>query len=349
MPEDLFEDPVQPVSLFRFHAAFRRALLLFVLGAALSPASAWAQWTLDAETNLFYTDDVSLFSASRRLALMEDPTQPVVDVTQQGSDMVAEPAAEVKRIFTTALGRTELSLKGQGFIFATKSIYNHASFRAEIEQDLTKSLMLRLNYYLAPNLFLASNVQKSSASLQRADERVTTHIYSAHLEGRIAEGLTLRLLGRYGSRDYNAAFQQRDTTLWTIGPHIEWAATSWLDVTAGYHYERGIADGRNQPQIADDVSYINHYLALGLLFKPAENTALFLGVDYERNNFTTQLAGDERRGEVEHVYQWELEFKRKLADFVTATAGFQRSERVSGLPPRAVPDNNAWVGAEWKF
>ena len=328
----------------------RLPLFLFLAVLFLAQAEpALAQWTLEAETNLFYTDDVSLFSASRRLALMEDPTQPVVDVTRQGSDMVTEPAAEVKRTFTTSLGRTELSIKGQGFIFATKTAYTHATFRAEIEQDLTKSLMLRLNYYLAPNLFLANNVQKSSATPQRADERVTTHIYSAHLEGRVTEDLTLRLLGRYGTRDYNAAFQQRDTTLWTVGPHIEWAAAAWLDVTAGYHYERGIADGRNQPLIADDVSYINQYLALGLLFKPAEHTGLFVGLDYERNKYTTQLAGDERRGEVEHVYQWELEFRRRLADFVTATAGFQRSERVSGIPPRAVPDNNAWIGAEWKF
>ena len=32
----------------------------------------------------------------------------------------------------------------------------------------------------------------------------------------------------------------------------------------GYHYERGLADGRNQPQFRDDVSYINHYATIGL-------------------------------------------------------------------------------------
>lgn len=330
--------------------AFRRPFFPLLVALVLMPAGpVSAQWALEAETNLFYTDDVSLFSASRRLALMEDPTQPVVDVTRQGTDMVAEPAAELTRTFTTSLGRTGLSVKGQGFLFATHSIYNHGTYRFEIEQDLGRRLMLRLNYYLAPNLFLARNVQKSSPAPQQADERVTTHIYSAHLEGRVTETLTLRLLGRYGSRDYNAAFQQRDTTLWTIGPHVEWAAASWLDVTVGYHYERGLADGRNQPLIADDVSYVNHYVALGLLFKPAEHTGLFLGMDYEQNIFTTTLVGDDRRGEVEHVYQWELEYRRKLADFMTATAGFQRSERVSGIPPRAVPDNNAWIGMEWKF
>lgn len=325
-----------------------RLALLFLCAACLAPAEpAVAQWSLETESNLFYTDDVSLFSASRRLALMEDPTQPVVDVTNQGSDMVVEPSAEVKRIFSSALGRTELSVKAQGFVFATKSIYNHATFRFEIEQDLTRSWMLRVNYYYAPDLFLARNVQRSTGIV--ADERVSTHIYSAHLEGRPSEDLTLRLLTRYGSRDYNAAFQNRDTTLWTVGPHVEWAAARWLDVTAGYHYERGLADGRTQPQSKDDVSYINHYLALGLMFKPAPQYAVFLGGDYEHNIFTSTLAGDERQGQKEDIYQWELEFRRTLNERATFTAGFQRSVRVSNIPARSVPDNNAWLGLECAF
>ena len=325
----------------------RRALLVFCATFFASADQAGAQWALDTEANLFYTDDVSLFSASRRLALMEDPTQPAVDVTGQGSDMVVEPQAELKRAFSSAFGRTELSVKAQGFVFATNPIYNHGTFRFEIEQDLTRSLMLRVNYYYAPDLFLARNTQRSTGI--KADERVSTHIYSAHLEGRPTEDLTLRLLTRYGSRDYNAAFQNRDTTIWTVGPHVEWAAARWLDVTAGYHYERGLADGRNQPQAKDDVSYINHYLALGLMIKPMEDHAIFLGADYEHNIFTSTIVGDERRGEKEDIYQWELEYRRTLGPRAVFTAGFQRSVRVSNIPARSVPDNNTWLGLEYTF
>jgi hypothetical protein len=325
----------------------RRALLFFCAAFFASAGQAGAQWALDTEANLFYTDDVSLFSASRRLALMEDPTQPAVDVTGQGSDMVVEPQAELKRTFSSSFGRTELSVKAQGFVFATNPIYNHGTFRFEIEQDLARSLMLRVNYYYAPDLFLARNTQRSTGV--KADERVSTHIYSAHLEGRPTEDLTLRLLTRYGSRDYNAAFSNRDTTLWTVGPHVEWAAARWLDVTAGYHYERGLADGRNQPQSKDDVSYINHYLALGLMIKPMEDHAIFLGADYEHNIFTSTIVGDERRGEKEDIYQWELEYRRTLGPRAVFTAGFQRSVRVSNIPARSVPDNNTWLGLEYKF
>ncbi len=127
------------------------------------------------------------------------------------------------------------------------------------------------------------------------------------------------------------------------------SAARWLDVTAGYHYERGLADGRNQPQAKDDVSYINHYWALGLMIKPMEDHAIFLGADYEHNIFTSTIVGDERRDGKEDIYQWELEYRRTLGPRAVFTAGFQRSVRVSDIPARSVPDNNTWLGLEYTF
>ncbi len=330
---------------------FRRAAFVWLWLAWGLPwplaAQAAEAWRVEGESNLFFTDDVSLFSASRRLALMEDPTQPIVDVTRQGSDFVYEPAVEVARSFETIFGVTELSIKAQGFVFATNPLFNHGTYRFEIEQDVTRDTLVRFNYYLVPDLFLARNVQRSSGT--KADERVASHIYSAHLERRVTADVNLRLVTRYGTRDYNAAFANRDTTLWTVGPHVEWAAAPWLDLIAGYHYERGLADGRNQPQSKDDVSYINHYVAVGATIKPTRDLALFVGADYEHNIFTSSLAGDERRGEKEDVYQWELELRRTLSARAVATAGFQRSVRVSNIPPRSVPDNNLWLGVEFAF
>ncbi|MEW6543952.1 MAG: hypothetical protein AB1411_10125 [Nitrospirota bacterium] len=308
-----------------------------------------AQWALEAESNLFYASDVSLFSASRRLALMEDPTQPVVDVTGQGSDMVFEPAAELKRAFTSGGGKTELSAKGQGFVFAQNPVFNHGTLRVELEQDLPWSSLLRLDYYYAPHLFLARNAERRSGTRQPTDEQVTSHIWSAHLEQRPSQAVTIRLLSRYGLRLYNEAFAQRNTRFWTIGPHVEWAITPRIDLTLGYHYERGLADGRNQPQFSDDVSYVNHYVAVGLGFRLTSRASLFLGFDYERNDFTSALAGDDRRGTAENIYQGEAELKQALTESVTLTAGFQRSMRTSSVGSRGVNDSNLWVGAEYRF
>ena len=68
-------------------------------GVLLQSTLVSAQWSGEIRNNLFYTDDVGLFSATRRLSLQNDPTQPVVDRTGQGGDMVYEPSVDIRRTF----------------------------------------------------------------------------------------------------------------------------------------------------------------------------------------------------------------------------------------------------------
>lgn len=71
----------------------RQVVLLFVVFASLclSPLTVSAEdgWSFEGQSTLFYTDDVGLFSATRRLSRDGDPTQPAIDshLTNKGSDM----------------------------------------------------------------------------------------------------------------------------------------------------------------------------------------------------------------------------------------------------------------------
>ena len=107
-------------------------LSLTFLSAVACPAA--AEWSASATGNLFYTDDVALFSATRRLNLHGDPTQPVLDtsLTGQGSDMVFEPDVTVTKSLTSQLGRTEFSFRGQAFIYAVDPRFNHGSFGVQV-------------------------------------------------------------------------------------------------------------------------------------------------------------------------------------------------------------------------
>ncbi len=93
-----------------------RLLGLAVAWVLAAASSAMAEWSVTAGGNLFYTDDVALFSATRRLNLHGDPTQPALDtsLTEKGSDMVFEPDLLVSKSFTSSWGRTALSVKGPG-------------------------------------------------------------------------------------------------------------------------------------------------------------------------------------------------------------------------------------------
>ncbi|WP_447974655.1 hypothetical protein [Nitrospira sp. Kam-Ns4a] len=313
------------------------------------PAEAAAQVTVEAASAFYYTDDVSLFSAARRLALREDPTQPVIERKGQGDDMVYEPSLELRRVSQSSWGKTELSLEAQGFLFARHSAFNHGSGRLGVAQSVASGTTIRLFYFLVPDLFLGRNTDRRGGSRPLAAERLTTQFGSVHLEQQVGQTVNLRLLGRYGVRNYNEAFAQRDTTFWTLGPHLEWRITPRVDLLLGYHYERGLAAGRNRPQLNDDISYINHYVSMEVVARVLERTSVGLGLHYERNDFTSELAEDERRGSHENVYQVEVDLRQRITEGFVLTAGFQRSERKASFEPTAFIDVNLYVGGEYRF
>ena len=113
---------------------------------------------------------------------------------------------------------------------------------------------IRLRFSYAPDQFLGDNTERKSGTHQIVAEKVTSYIWSARLERALTPDLEVRLLGRYGIRRYNENFSERNTNFWTIGPHLEWKFLPRVKLGLSYHYERGLADGRDLPQYEDDVS-----------------------------------------------------------------------------------------------
>jgi hypothetical protein len=145
------------------------------------------------------------------------------------------------------------------------------------------------------------------------------------------------------------SFSERDTTFWTIGPHVVWHVTHRVALLLGYHYERGLADGREQPQFKDDVSYINNYVSLGLEAELTERLSLEFGAHFERNNWTSDIAGDERKDGHETVVQGEVTAKYRLTERFALMCGFQRSQRKQSFEPETVHNTNAFLGASYLF
>lgn len=115
-----------------------RVLFLIGLSFVAGISEAFAEWSVTANGNIFYTDDVALFSATRRSGIDGDPSQPVLDVTRTGlgSDMVFEPGFLISNSITTGLGRTVFSIKPQGFIFAVNPEWSQASVAVEALHSL---------------------------------------------------------------------------------------------------------------------------------------------------------------------------------------------------------------------
>jgi hypothetical protein len=292
-----------------------------------------------------------LFSATRRLSRDGDPTQPAIDskLTNQGSDMVFEPLLSVTRSLTNSLGRLDLNVQGQGFVFTDNPDFNHGTMRLQGTQTLSSATRVQARFYYAPNQFLGDNDERQSGQEQLTAEQVTSYIWSTRLIHDVTPDLSFRLFGRYGLRRYNEAFSERNLNFWTIGPHMEWRVAPKIKLGLSYHYERGLAEGRNQPQFEDDTSYINHYLSADADVELTERLSLLTALHFEYNIWTSTLAGDERNGAHENIYQGELILAYRLTDSIQGFGGVQHSSRKESFESSSIKNTNVGIGLSAGF
>lgn len=319
-------------------------------------------WQARAWSTFYYTDDVALFSASRRLSLNADPTQPALDdrLTGQGSDGVFEPGLKLSRNFRTDFGTTRLEASGDGYVYLTRTQFTHGTLRLQAQQAFTDTTALNLIYYYSPDLYLGENLVRQPGLLPAAAEPdaeagplapevLTSNIVSLRLDQSLTSTLGFQLLARYGSRRYDPAFAQRDLDFWTLGPHLSWKPLAELTWLVGYHFERGLADGRRQPWLADDVSYDNNFVSTELEYEFAERNRLTLGLHYELNDWLSRQARDARYGTCENVYQGEILLSYDFSALTRLYGGVQYSSRSINTDDPAITNLNVAFGIRMDF
>lgn len=309
-----------------------------------------AEWSALADAKVLYTDNVFEFSSSRRLAIAEDPSQPTRIAVDNPSDVVWQPAIDLRHTSRpTNLGDTEVSVKAAGFIFTQNPLFNHGNYRIQVRQALDRDTSVLLRYRYVPNLYLGPNFERRTGVRHVEEERVTSHVWHAEMERRLNDTLAVTLVGRYGARFYNDAFAERDTTFWTLGPQLEWKLTSTAALVTAYLFERGLADGREQVQFADDVSYRQHFASVGVTIQVMPRLACTVGYAYRRKEFTSELVGDSNRGVVDTTHQGGIDLLYQLTPAAALTVGFQRTQRSSSAATRDFYNTNTSLGVQYRF
>jgi hypothetical protein len=169
------------------------------------------------------------------------------------------------------------------------------------------------------------------------------------LERRLSNTVTGALVGRYGLRLYNEAFAERDTHFYSVGPRLEYRAASWVTFTLGYLYERGLADGRQEPQFMDDVSYYLHFLSFDTEIRLTSKLALTLTYVYVHKTFTSDIVGDTHLGRQDYTNQGRAELRYQVAANAAVTLWYQRTQRSSSNVLRDFNDNIFSIGGEYCF
>ncbi|HEX5550336.1 MAG TPA: hypothetical protein VFX36_05870, partial [Nitrospira sp.] len=283
----------------------RMSLLVWCGGTVVIAinGSAHAEWSGIVSERTSYTTDAFQFSAARRLRLSEDPSQPTVVPLDKPEDVIWEPAVEAIHSSPVTFGKNELSAKAQGAIYTNNPAFNHGNYRVQDRMSFGNGTSVLLRYRYQPNLLLGPNVERQTGTASIQEERVTSHIWRMELEQRLNQDITAALIGRYGLRLYNEAFAERDTHFYTVGPRVRYQAASAVGLTIAFLYERGLADGRNEPQLSDDVSYRLYLLSFETELRLANRTMLELGFIYTRKDFTSELTGDTHVGRKDRTHQ----------------------------------------------
>jgi hypothetical protein len=120
-------------------------------------------------------------------------------------------------------------------------------------------------------------------------------------------------------------------------------------MTLDYLYERGLADGRDEPQFQDDVSYRQHFVSFGTLFQLTKPVSLELIYVYRHKQFTTNIPGDPLLGNTDRLHQGTAELHYDVSPVARITLGFQRTQRSSSVSFRDFFNTNASVGFRYIF
>jgi hypothetical protein len=321
-----------------------------LVSAGMGQLPSWAgDWSTITEAKLLYTDNVSELSATRRLALSEDPSQPTIAPLQKPQDVVWEPSIDVRHRSRNSLGPVEVSFKAAGFIYTDHAIFNHGNYRFQVTQALSPDTTVLLRYRYVPHLFLGPNTERRSTLRLLEEERVTSHVWRTQVEHRLSDRLSATLIGRYGIRLFNEVFAERDTKFWTLGPQIEVAVMPRLTVLLAYLYERGAADGREEVQFKDDVSYRQHFASIGVLIDLGRGLTMDLGYAYRRKEFTSEIAGDSNQGVLDSTHLGAAGLRYQLSQAAALILEFQRSQRSSTRLDRDFFNTNTSLGLQYSF
>jgi hypothetical protein len=88
---------------------------------------------------------------------------------------------------------------------------------------------------------------------------------------------------------------------------------------------------------------------IGLEAEVTERLLVEVGLHFERNNWTSGIEGDERKGGHETVWQGEVTFRYRVGERVALLAGFQRAQRRQSFEEEVVHNTNFSLGATYSF
>ena len=182
------------------------------------------------------------------------------------------------------------------YTYAQNTDKSYQAYTLGVTQRLARKTDLTLRYRLIPSFLVGrladAPIPPAPATPTYTDAEFSLNAWRLALDADVLPELNVELFGLLEDKDYNAAFDERDTTVKGGGVAATARVHPQVKVKLGVASEVGDAAGAGDPATNSDTSYREQSLTLKPTFSPARGWTVALGYDQAWKRYTSDLPLD---------------------------------------------------------
>ncbi len=240
-----------------------------------------------------YDDNVYQYS-DRNLAAFNPSTAKFLGLDAT-DDLILTPSLDV---------RATLQGPRPTRFFAGVDLYTYAqnidksyqAYTLGVTQRLARKTDLTLRHRFIPSFLVGRLADPPNppvlATATYADAEFALNAWRLALDADLLPELNAEIFGILETKDYNAAFDERDTTVKGGGVAATARVHPQVRVKLGVASESGDAAGAGDASTNSDTSYREQSVTIKPTFSPARGWTVALGYDQAWKRYTSDLSGD---------------------------------------------------------
>lgn len=209
-------------------------------------------------------------------------------------------------------------------LFTNHSTFNYETYKLGLTQGLLYKTISTFSYTLIPDFCYEADFIVSACI-----ESTDYHTFTLSLDKEFTSSLSGGIFGKYGIEDYNTLYyygDAKDTKIIGAGIDIGYQIIPIIKIDAGYSYETGEANGKDNAYYSYDVSYFQHGFYIKPIFNITNDINLNIGYMFSNREYTSKLIYDidnyKRR---DYAHKFHVKAGYFILKDLELTAGYERT------------------------
>lgn len=342
--------------MLRSSSASWAAFGLIALGLVASVDAKPLDVTATLGVTARYDDNVYQYS-DRNLAAFNSSAAKFLGLDST-DDVILTPSLDVRAVFSGPRP-TRFFAGVDLYTYAQNTEKSYQAYVLGITQRLARKTDLTLRYRLIPSFLVGRLADPPNppvlATATYADAEFALNAWRLALDADVLPELNVELFGLLEDKDYNTAFDERDTTVKGGGVAATARVHPQARVKLGVASEVGDASGQEDASTNSDTSYREQSVTLKPTFSPARGWDVSLLYDHAWKRYTSDLPLDRNHfGRKDQTQTLGLDAKVALTRAMDLKGEFDHINRTSNrsgadLEFADYTEQRVTVGATYRF